>query len=235
MTEPNSPVDPRLIDLLRAESRTDPAARARVRSKLAAFIPMGGVDRNGPGGDGRLASAGPPTAVPRATLASLGTRAVTFVMGGAVGVALYASLAKPPPPQVVYVDRPVPVPAASAPPSPAQLSAAQQDSVTAVAPAPHGAAPKSRFSQLSAERLILEEARAAIMQGEPQRGLERLEQHRRLFANPLLAEERDALQVQALVKAGRYDEARASADSFRKHAPDSIFLPMVDAAIASIP
>jgi hypothetical protein len=56
-----------------------------------------------------------------------------------------------------------------------------------------------------------------------------------LFPSALLGEERDALQAQApWSKAARYDEARAR-DSFRKRTPGSLFLPMVDAAIASIP
>jgi hypothetical protein len=170
-------------------------------------------------------------------LASFGSKAIAFVMGGAVGVAVYAGLAKPPPPRVVYVDRPVLAPP-SAMPTPAPLASTtlqQSPTATATAPVGHASAAKSRTSQLSAERLILEEARSAIMQGDTQRALDRLERHRRLFANALLGEERDALQVQALVKAGRYDDARVSAESFRKRAPDSIFLPMVEAAIASIP
>lgn len=236
MSEPNSPVDPRDIELLREESPVDPAVRARVRSRLAALIPIRGGGPGGAGGDGPVQRGGPPQGVPGAALASFGSKAVAFVMGGAVGVALYVGLAKPPPPQIIYVDRPVAPPTASAAPSPtAPPSATPQDSSAAVAPVTRASVAKSRASQLSAERLLLEEARTANMQGDTQRALERLERHRRLFATPLLGEERDALQVQALVKAGRYDEARASADAFRKHTPDSIFLPMVDAAIASIP
>jgi outer membrane protein assembly factor BamD (BamD/ComL family) len=82
---------------------------------------------------------------------------------------------------------------------------------------------------------MLDVARTAITEGDAQRGLDRLEQHRRLFPNALLTEERDALQVQALVKAARYDKARARAGEFRRRTPGSLFLPAVDAAIASIP
>jgi hypothetical protein len=157
-------------------------------------------------------------------------------LGGAVGAALYAGLTKPPPPRIVYVDRPVaPPPALTTAPSPAPSIGTPQESPLGAASVPHSSTAKSHASQLSAERLILDEARAAIVQGDPRRGLDRLERHRRLFPNPLLAEERDALQVQALVKAGRYDEAKASAEAFRKRTPESIFLPMVEAAIASIP
>jgi hypothetical protein len=162
--------------------------------------------------------------------------AVAFLTGGVVGAALYAGLSKPPPPRVVYVDRPVALPA-SPPPAPSAEASAIAPTVPTAATtiASHPSQSKSHASQLSAERVILDEARAAISQGDAQRGLDRLERHRRLFPNALLAEERDALQVQALVKAGRYDEARARADLFRRRAPGSLFLPMVDAAIDSIP
>jgi hypothetical protein len=166
--------------------------------------------------------------------------AVAFLTGGVVGAALYATLAKAPPPQVVYIDRPavLPVPSAAppsaAPPS-AEANTALQTSPSVPPVSPHASPPRSHASQLSEERVLLDEARAAISQGDAQRGIERLERHRRLFPNALLAEERDALQVQALVKAARYDEARARADSFRKRTPGSLFLPMVDAAISSIP
>jgi hypothetical protein len=51
----------------------------------------------------------------------------------------------------------------------------------------------------------------------------------------MLGEEREVLMVQALVRAARYDEARARATAFRRTVPDSLFLSAVDAAIASIP
>jgi hypothetical protein len=73
------------------------------------------------------------------------------------------------------------------------------------------------------------------MQGDPVRALDRLDRHRRSFPHPLLAEERDAMRVQALVKAGRYDEARARASIFLKRSPDSLFSSVVNSAIASIP
>ena len=43
------------------------------------------------------------------------------------------------------------------------------------------------------------------------------------------------MSVTAPAYAVGIDEARARADSFRKRTPNSLFLPMVDAAIASIP
>jgi hypothetical protein len=62
-----------------------------------------------------------------------------------------------------------------------------------------------------------------------------LDRHTRTFSHPLLEEERDALYIQTLVRAGRYDEAKSRAEAFRRRAPQSLLLPAVDAAIASIP
>jgi outer membrane protein assembly factor BamD (BamD/ComL family) len=83
--------------------------------------------------------------------------------------------------------------------------------------------------------MILDEARSALLRGEAQQALDALERHRRTFPSPVLGEERDALQVQALVKAGRYAEARARGEAFGRRVPDSFYLPMVNAALASIP
>jgi len=51
----------------------------------------------------------------------------------------------------------------------------------------------------------------------------------------VLGEERDALTVEALVGAGRYDEARSLADAFHRRSPDSLFTTTVSSAIRSIP
>jgi hypothetical protein len=236
VSEPNSPVDPGDLDLLRTDQEPDPAALVRLRSRLAAVIPMGGG--RSPGGEGPAPDGAPSRAVPTASRGLHGIVTAAFLVGGVVGAALYAGLVKSPP-RVVYVDRPVFVTAASAASAaagPVESSAAPQAPAAGVPPVvPRPPSPRNRASQLSAERVLLDEARTAVAQGDVQRGLDRLERHRALFPNALLVEERDALQVQALVKAARYDEARAHADAFRRRAPSSLFMPMVDAAIDSIP
>jgi hypothetical protein len=83
--------------------------------------------------------------------------------------------------------------------------------------------------------MLLDEARGAPVQGDPNRALGRIEQHRRTFASPILGEERDAMEVEALMKAGRTAEARAKADAFGRRTPNSLFLPAVESAIESIP
>jgi hypothetical protein len=91
------------------------------------------------------------------------------------------------------------------------------------------------MSQLDAERGLLDVARAALVRGDNSAALEALDQHARIFGHALLAEERDALYVQALARAGRSDEARARAEAFRRTAPKSLLLPAVEAATASAP
>jgi hypothetical protein len=192
-----------------------------------------------PIGGGVSPSEGPDASTERrrtgatAALASSAKIAVAFLLGGVVGASLHGSPAKSLSAHAVYVDGPVVVPTPS-PPS-AESSVAPQASPVAASVGPRIPSSKSRASQLSEERIILEQARDAMLEGDAQGGLDRLDRHRRLFPNAVLAEERDALLVQALVKAARYDEARARADAFRKRTPGSLFLPMVDATIDAIP
>jgi outer membrane protein assembly factor BamD (BamD/ComL family) len=83
--------------------------------------------------------------------------------------------------------------------------------------------------------MLLDEARAGLVQGEPSRALERLNAHQHRYPTGLLAEERDAMMVEALVRAGHYAAARQAADAFRTRAPNSLFLPTIESAVASIP
>jgi hypothetical protein len=182
----------------------------------------------------------------------LGWIGLAFVVGGGLGAAIHARLSNRPP-QVVFVDRVVPVAipqpspepsatsVASEPPAPSAASEPPTPSAASEPPTPSAArlvrpsSSATRASQLIAEKVLLDEARARLVQGEPSRAIERLERHRRTFLNPLLAEERDAMWVEALAQAGRPAEARAHADAFRRAYPSSLFLATVDSAIASIP
>jgi hypothetical protein len=163
--------------------------------------------------------------MPTAAVAGL-----AFALGAAVGVAF-----APPRSRIVYVDR---VEAPLAPlPAVIPTSAENETSPSALeAVAPRASsAPPGRASQLSAERILLDEARAALTVGDTARAIDRLDRHRRTYPVPLLSEERDAMWIQALVKAGRYDEARARAAVFRRRTPNSFFSSMVESALGSIP
>jgi hypothetical protein len=241
-----------VVAALRAEQAAPSAVRARVRGRLEASIPgmaRGPDGSGGPaGGQGGAGPGGTGPAGAGRTLGGWGAQGIglaAFLVGGVTGAALVASLSlsRTPPPRVVYVDRPVPQRAgpatprttASADPSratpPAGLtppSLAPPAARARFAPAPHA----SRFAE---ERRLLDDARASLLQGEPEDALARLDLHRARFADGLLSEERDAMQVEALVRAGRSGEARERASVFRARSPGSLFLPTVESAIASIP
>jgi outer membrane protein assembly factor BamD (BamD/ComL family) len=112
---------------------------------------------------------------------------------------------------------------------------ARESPPTSAGPTNPSGAPPSRTSQLSAERIILDAARAAMAQGDPATAIDRLERHRRTFANPILEEEREAMWIQALAKEGHGDEARSRAAVFRRRWPESLFSAMVLGAVESAP
>jgi len=233
VSEPTSPLDPRDVALLRDArnaERPPPEVHARVRARLAASV-AGSVSRDPGHGAGR-GSAAAGSALSKAAIA-----VTALLVGGAGGATLYAKLRPPVPPQIVYIREPALVPAPPLAPPPPSATSIEQLPIPSAANAarPAGSASSSRTAQIGAERVLLDEARGAIVQGDPIRALDRIEQHRRTFATGILGEERDAMEVEALAKAGRSAEARAKADAFRHHTPNSLFLPAVESAIESIP
>jgi hypothetical protein len=212
-----------LLDRERRAAHAPNRALQRVWSRLGAgLVPVGG---------------GGATAVPRSGwLAShaVGVAAAAFVAGGVTGAAVYAAVQKPPAERIVYVDRPVPAPPiASAPPLPAAPTSAP-----AVPPASSVARASARApssESLSAERALLDQARLELGSGDAAGALALLEEHARQFKKPQLSEEREALAIQSLVALARYDEARARAARFMEGSPNSLFVPAIQAAVASIP
>src|SRR6185437_10719856 len=105
----------------------------------------------------------------------------------------------------VYVPAPSPsgspwmpvAPAPATPPPPA----------TAAPPPPRASAvaAPAASSSLSAERLLLDQARSALTGEQPDRALALLADHARRFPRPQLGEEREALAIQALAASGRFD------------------------------
>lgn len=120
----------------------------------------------------------------------------------------------------------------------------ESTATTGVGPAEDETAPTDRLRELDKraaaldhktdldkERRILSAAREALVAGDIDRALRALESHSVLFLRGQLAEEREALLVQALVVAGNASRARERADMFRARYPDSIQLRAVDAAL----
>jgi hypothetical protein len=231
----SDPVDPRSLEALRRdrEALAPDDARARVASRLGIVSPRPGPDPRPRAHALRAAAGG---------MHSGALLAIAFVAGGAVGALLHAGLAPAPETRVVYVSELAPSVPGTAPSGSmvAPISAATDSSPpasSATGAASTVVAPGTRVGmpQLDAERALLDAARIALVSGDTDTALRALGRHTRSYRRPLLGEERDALFVQALVRAGRYDEARTRADAFRRSAPQSLFMPAVDAAIASIP
>lgn len=74
------------------------------------------------------------------------------------------------------------------------------------------------------EHRVLDEARAAIVRGEPEKALDATAQHAARFPHGTLAEERYALRIRALARLGRTAEAEASLAEMRARYPRSFLL-----------
>jgi hypothetical protein len=240
-------LDAHSIEILRRGREPSREAYTRVRAKLWTAIGAGGSPPSSSPPLSHGAPASPASGAAASETLRAGTWAgskgtlalVAFLAGGITGAALYAGLEKRLPPRVVTIERPA-APSTTASALAGELTA--QPTVSAIASPLSSSTTGARVSfstvrgsQLAAERALLDEARSALIQGEAAGALERLERHRRTFANPILDEERDAMEVEALVKAGRDNEARARAGAFRKRSPTSLFLPTVESAVRSIP
>jgi hypothetical protein len=240
----SEPLDLNAVALLRRERVSSAApqeARDRVSRRLAATFPAFAAGAAAaPSPDASSVGVAHGT-VARSGLSAMRAIAVSFIVGGAVGVSLLGRVASPP--RVVYVDRPIPIPVAQVePPTPSALPSTPEapppppplatTSASPSAPVTVARTPKAR---LDAERALLDGARSALAHGDSRGALDALERHEHLYAQPMLGEEREALTVEALVRSGRYDEARARADTFRRTTPTSIFLSVVEASIRSIP
>jgi len=194
-----------------------------------------------------------------------GKLAALALLGGMAGAAVLATIEARRPARVVYVDHAPAQVAASATVArpaagasfvePSGTSSASTDSPTAAASVGRSATveasasrsataeasrrprggPASGASSFAAERALLDQARGALVQGEPRRAMLLLVRHRTRFPSGALAEERDAMTIEALVAESRYGEARAMAQAFRARNPRSLFLGAVDSAIESIP
>jgi hypothetical protein len=89
----------------------------------------------------------------------------------------------------------------------------------------------SRDDALSAEREMLDVARTALGRGDGKHALEAVDRHTRVFPRGQMSEEREAIAVQALAMLGRTDEASARGTRFRKRYPNSVLIPVIDAAL----
>jgi len=77
------------------------------------------------------------------------------------------------------------------------------------------------LSQLAAEGRVVLDARRELREGRPADALRRLEAARVEFADGVLAQEREALTIEALARSGQRAAARARAAAFLRAHPES--------------
>jgi hypothetical protein len=250
------------LTLLRAIGSDTPAPAAAVRhvlGRLAITLPAGALETtavesmsDAAAGQGPVEHAPLPSS-DWATLAggsAAGRALITVarpwawalgltIAGGVSGGALHAVLA-PEKVRVVYVDRPVMErstsvnAASSAVSAPVTAATANPESPLAVDQVERERTPSSD-SSWSKERALLDAARRALAAGEPQACLAELGKHAGAFPSGKLAEEREAMTINALVGVGRYAQAREKAAIFSRRYPRSFLMPSVEAAISAIP
>jgi hypothetical protein len=231
-------LDPDIESLLgreRVEAAVPPAAAARIRRQIDSSIgaAVGAHHPSGGPASGAARNIRPPswrTLLPLATL----------VAGGVIGAAIRSTLAPP----VVYVDRPLKVAPSAArvqdpspviPPTDRLPEIAHERVVQAPSTTPHPRVLESEAQQLAQERRAVDAARAALTAGDTSRALAVLDEHERAFPRGILREEREALAVRALARAGRGAEAKARAAVFHTQFPQSLFASGVDTELERIP
>jgi hypothetical protein len=253
------PLDPE-VDALLAPERDPPdvpsAVQERVLARVIATRGAGGPGdgSGGSGGDPGAGTGAANAAARAARAAAVRGSILGFLLGGLAGAGVHAALSRPTAPTVVTlvtVSAPSPRPLPDdrgmnepsppvTPPAPSPAATAS-GSIDAHAPAATSAAPRAASAadaggpiadtELAKERALIQMARTALLQGQSAAALTALDQHAREFPRGRLGEEREALAIQALAAAGRRDEARARADRFRHAHPQSILLPVVEAAV----
>lgn len=229
-----------LLESERQRPGPSAADRDALRADLAPLFdgsPGGGGSEGG--GAGSASGTGGAAAAGGSALAKV---AAIFAAGALAGGALVWTAA----PRTIVVERvatPAPTVSVATPAAPTAIASTEAapvaspaksaEKVTPVAPAKSAAAPSAekRDEDLASERALLERARVALGRGDATGALEALDRHSARHPSGRLAEEREVLAVQALVSAGRRDEAQARAARFHREHPSSAFGSAIDALV----
>jgi hypothetical protein len=118
-------------------------------------------------------------------------------------------------------------------PSPAHRAPASRVSTVSVTAVGHTTPPQPPPSRpvLQFEGELLEKGRIAMVRGDADGAFAVVDEHFARFPHGALAEEREALRIQALVAADRNPEARAALGAFQRTYPRSLVGPALDAAV----
>ena len=227
-------IDSRVAELLREERKRSPpptATKARVFARVQESLLIPSPLAQSPRAASGVGSIGAAAKGALLAFALLG-------VGGAL-VAAYETRSSTPPPHHALVSAPQPAPATSvSPPPPAAIPepAAAPPSAARVPSAARAAGTAAAaVDTLAAEHVVLDRARARMLSGDPDGALVEIKHHLALFPRGVLAEERDALRVEALVGVGRDEEARTAASRFHRAYPGSLLSTAVDQAVSSPP
>jgi hypothetical protein len=131
--------------------------------------------------------------------------------------------------QPAYVESAVPDPAPTLPVSAPDTSSVPVVRAPTASPLRPPSAPLA--SDLAKEGEFIDAAREALAHRRPADALTAIEEHDAKYPHGRLAEERDALRVQALVLVGKTDAAHERAASFYRAYPDSIFRAAIEQAL----
>ncbi len=213
-----SPFEEDLLRELRTERPAEDGARERVATRLgfAAVAPevardTGAVEHGGASAVSNVASL--------SAIRALGLASLTFALGAAAGVTGQAWLSAPEV-KIVYLERPAqrtvsvndaasshrePESVTSSAPPVAALASPAKVPVAASAASAASAtnAASSGRQELGPEVTMLDQARKALSERNYARAFELLASHARLFPTSVLEQEREALQIKALVATGR--------------------------------
>lgn len=221
MTDPGPELDPEigmLLDAERLRPELDAGTQARLFARVSAGVAVAG------------AGAAAASAAKGAARPWFGT-AAGFVAGGLLGALVTWSLRPPPVERTVTVEKRVEVPvpvtvvvSAPVPPAPSTSLAP----VPTVAPSATVAAPSA-----AEEEVAIQQIHSALGRGDTAAALAAVAAHEKRFPNGQQADAREALAVQALMRAGRRDEAEARASRFKKRFPNSFYQSIVDQALGS--
>ena len=226
-----------LLDAERARPPVDDAMRARLRTRIGLGVGLG------VGAAALTVGLGKGSAV-KAWFAAKWVVLFAFLAGGVVGFGvrgfvvprpIYVPVGRDVPPSLAPSASLLPIAASTTPPTaPVTSVSAAKPLAAKSAPIPSVSASASVEASADEARLV-ETARTALVRGNAADALAALDAHSAKYPAGERAEEREALAVQALVKAGRTDDARSRAERFKKSFPGSIYLGAVNASIASLP
>jgi hypothetical protein len=244
MSDPIEPLPPDIAALLERERDAypeDPALKSAVLGRVERAITLAAPPVGAPPKPDVHAAV---EAAKRALMTKLLAVGVSaFVAGGVVGGAVVKSLAPPAPSMrapeptvlsVVATTPPVPSTSVALVPPATPSATVSASAAPSAVPAPTALATSTAVEgDLTKEREILDAARAALGQGRPDDAIAAAKQHEAKWPRGYLVEEREVVYIQALVAAGRRDEATRRGAAFRRTFPKSMLMPAVDAALGT--